>query len=194
MGGVVAAGISKPPLSATQPPHRMELTIVAQGLAYFRLLSPIGDFARLSLKLSLPLRRDAWRPPRRSPALPRHCIARTHSESCVSSSASRRAPEAGSDETAKDGSAEVVQDAIRPIQLPHGPIGIDREALERPTRTDTRELTTLSSSWIPGESFAGVRVFHAANASSGTSAALHSSSFPDGPKPGQGSPPQRSRP
>jgi hypothetical protein len=44
--------------------------------------------------------------------------------------------EAGSDETAKDGSAEVVQDAIRPFNCPYGPIGIDREALERPTRTD----------------------------------------------------------
>jgi hypothetical protein len=31
----------------------MELTIVAQGLAYFRTLSPIGDFAQLPLILSL---------------------------------------------------------------------------------------------------------------------------------------------
>src|SRR3972149_10969445 len=70
----------------------MELTIVAQGLAYFRLLSPIADFARLSLKLSLPRRQDAWRPREGRPRS-RYCIARTRSESCAPSSASRRAQE-----------------------------------------------------------------------------------------------------
>jgi hypothetical protein len=46
-------GVSKPPPSASRPPHRIELTIVAQGLADFRLSTLIADFARLSLKLSL---------------------------------------------------------------------------------------------------------------------------------------------
>jgi len=46
----------------------------------------------LSLKLSLSRRRDAWRPREGRPRS-RYCIARTRSESCAPSSASRRAQE-----------------------------------------------------------------------------------------------------
>ena len=88
---MIPGSLSKPPPSASRPPHRMELTIVAQGLADFRLSTPIVDFARLSLKLSLSRRRDAWRPREGRPRS-RYCIARTRSGSCVPSSASRRAP------------------------------------------------------------------------------------------------------
>jgi hypothetical protein len=76
----IPGSLSKPPPSATRPPHHKELTIVAQGLADFRLSTLIADFARLSLKLSLPRRRDAWRP-REGRRRSRYRIARTRSGS-----------------------------------------------------------------------------------------------------------------
>jgi hypothetical protein len=88
---VILCDLSKPPPSASRPPHHIVLNIVAQGLADFRLSTRIVDFARLSLKLSLSRRRDAWRPREGLPRS-RYCIARTRSESCAPSSASPPAP------------------------------------------------------------------------------------------------------
>ena len=82
---MIGGGLSKPPPSASRPPHRIELTIVAQGLADFRLSTAPADFARLSLKLSLSRRRDASRP-RGDRQRSRYCIARIRSESCARSS------------------------------------------------------------------------------------------------------------
>ena len=113
---------SKPPPSASRPPHRIELTIVAQGLADFRFLSRIVDLARLSLKLSLSRRRDAWRPREGRPRS-RYCIARTRSWSCVLSSASRHASgcQRGRDCGRRFCGSHAGHD--RGTQLPHRPIG-----------------------------------------------------------------------
>jgi len=74
---------SKPPPSATRPPHHLELTIVAQGLADFTLGTASGDLS--IVPEVVPVARS-----RRRTASPRsphsqYCTARTRSASCHSS-------------------------------------------------------------------------------------------------------------
>ena len=106
----------------------------AQGFADFRLLTRIADFARLSLKLSLS---GIETPGSLAEVAGAHDIVSLEHASGLVSRHLHRDPlrDAGADEIADGGSAEVVQDATRTSSFHTGRSESDPEALDGPART-----------------------------------------------------------